>query len=144
MLRVLKVTLFTLLAAAVLSTTFGAGYALAVANTFQSPQVRLERSSPFAATTRTSPREFALLDEVWTILNEDFVEPKALDPSKLGRGAVDGLITALGDSHTTYIDAETFQAEQTGIRGSYEGIGAHVAMTEGVLTIVAPIAGSPA
>ena len=144
MLRVLKVTLFTLLAAAVLSTTFGAGYALAVANTFQSPQVRLERSSPFAATTRTSPREFALLDEVWTILNEDFVEPKALDPSKLGRGAVDGLITALGDSHTTYIDAETFQAEQTGIRGSYEGIGAHVAMADGALTIVAPIAGSPA
>lgn len=146
MVRVIKVTLFTFLAAAVLSTTFGAGYILALTAAPQTPVVQIDREP--GTTARAGSRnvlpQLAVLDEIWSVLNQDFVDQQALDPSKLGRGAVDGLIAALGDRHTTYIDAESVRAEQTGIRGSYEGIGASVALNQGAITIVAPIAGSPA
>lgn len=85
-----------------------------------------------------------MLDEVWSVLQQDFVDPTALDPDKLGKGAIDGLISALGDAHTSYIDAQNLKEEQESIRASYEGIGASVQLSEGSITIVAPLPGSPA
>ncbi len=143
MFRLIKVTLFALLTASILSTVFAAGYTVARAGVGGSqlvgagPQIQSRDPSD-------PPKQFRLLNEVWNILSTDFVEPKALDADKLGRGAIDGVIAALSDSHTTYIDADNLKAEQSGIRGAYEGIGANVVLVEGVLTVVAPLPGSPA
>ena len=148
MVRIAKVTLFSFLVAAVLSTTFGAGYILAVTGSPASAVAQQLSGSTSSTTTRavprSAPREFAVLDEIWAILNQDFVDQQALDPEKLGRAAVDGMIASLGDRHTSFIDSDSVRAEQTGIRGSYEGIGASVSLEEGTVTIVAPLAGSPA
>ncbi|MBI2887498.1 MAG: S41 family peptidase [Chloroflexi bacterium] len=144
MLRAIKVLIFVLLAAAVLTTTFGAGYTVAVTGNVPPQVLRTDRDGPRTVVAREAPKQFGILDEVWNILSQDFVEPKALDADKLGKGAVNGLLNALGDSHTSYIDAENFRAEQTGIRGTYEGIGANVVTVDGVITVVAPLPGSPA
>lgn len=143
MFRLIKVTLFALLTASILSTVFAAGYTVARAGVGGGQLVgagpRIQSRDP-----SDPPKQFRLLNEVWNILSTDFVEPKALDADKLGRGAIDGVIAALSDSHTTYIDADNLKAEQSGIRGAYEGIGANVMLVEGVLTVVAPLPGSPA
>lgn len=144
MLRAIKVFIFVLLAAAVLTTTFGAGYTVAVTSSAPTQVLRTDRDGPRTILAREAPKQFGILDEVWNILSQDFVEPKALDADKLGKGAVNGLLNALGDSHTSYIDAENFRAEQTGIRGTYEGIGANVVTVDGAITVVAPLPGSPA
>ncbi len=145
MFKAIKITLFTLLVAAVLTSSFGAGYVVATTGGAGAPLSALQTPSRVqSAVPLEAPKQFRLLDEVWKILVQDFVEPDALDPNTLGRGAIHGLLTALGDSHTTYIDADDYNAERSDIRGSYEGIGAHVMMVEGVLTIVAPLPGSPA
>lgn len=148
MLRALKITLFALLAATVIATSFGAGYIVAPTGMVAAPpilgSVSTDRSQGGRSVPANAPEQFRLLDEVWEILRQDFVDPNALDPDKLGKGALDGLIAALGDSHTSFIDADNFKAEQTGIRGAYEGIGAHVQMDQGAVTVVAPLPGSPA
>lgn len=146
MLRALKITIFALLAATVIATSFGAGYIMAPTGMVPAPPILAGTSGGSGGRNvpANAPEQFRLLDEVWEILRSDFVEPNALDPDKLGKGALDGLIAALGDSHTSFIDAENFRAEQSGIRGSYEGIGAHVQMDGGAVTVVAPLPGSPA
>ncbi len=145
----LKVLLVVLLMGSVVTTAFTTGYALATAASgapITSPVAGLltGRGSQAARATDT-PKQFAMLGEIWSVLKRDFVEPKALDADKIGKAAIDGVIAALDDRHTTYLDVETRNEENNQIKGSYEGIGAHVQMNEGgVIIIVAPLQGSPA
>src|SRR3989337_3847278 len=43
---------------------------------------------------------YGTLAEIQKILEEDFVNPEAVDPSILLNGAIQGQIDALGDAHT--------------------------------------------
>lgn len=146
MLRAFKVTLFSLLAVTVVLAAYGAGYVTGPGSGL-APTAFLtsqDPSRPERLISGRAPEQFRLLEEVWEVLRSDFVEPQGLDPDRLGRGAIEGLIAALGDAHTSYIDPEDYRTERSGISGSYEGIGASVELREGIITIVAPLSGSPA
>ena len=67
-----------------------------------------------------------------------------LDDVKLMRGAIDGMMQALGDKHSTFMDPETYEQANEELSGEYEGIGAYVDTTADYLTITSPIPGSPA
>jgi carboxyl-terminal processing protease len=90
--------------------------------------------------------DYAILDEIEDILGEDFVNPEAVQPELLERGAINGAIASLGDSHTVYISPADYQNGVNFISGTFEGIGANVDQdpTTGEITIVAPFRGSPA
>src|SRR5437870_3479040 len=45
--------------------------------------------------------------EVWNLVQENYVDRKAVDPEKMTRGAIDGMLRSLGDEgHTSYLTAE--------------------------------------
>jgi len=69
---------------------------------------------------------FSILDEIYQILQEDFVDPQQINPELLRLGAIDGIIQALGDPHTVYIDPQTYALGVDIISGSFQGIGAQV------------------
>jgi carboxyl-terminal processing protease len=88
------------------------------------------------------PEEFDSLAEVWTLLEQNYVNQSALDAEELAQGAINGMLEALGDPYTAYYyDYEEFYNY---LEGSFEGIGAYVSKDDGQLTIISPIAGSPA
>jgi len=89
---------------------------------------------------------YRILDEIEAILEEDFVNPEAVNPDVLHRGAIDGLIEALADPHTVYISPEDFALGVDIISGAFEGIGAQVDQdpVTGEIVIVAPFRSSPA
>ena len=90
-------------------------------------------SAPSAPATapRAASKDFALVTEVWNVLQQDYVERNRLDSEKLTQGAVRGMIEALNDPYTAYIDPNSFRVDQESLRGSFEGIGAVVAVREG-------------
>lgn len=91
------------------------------------------------------PAEFEVFWQVWNIVQNHFVDRSALDPQKLTYGAINGLITALGDEgHTRFLTPEEVADQQTNISGKFYGIGAHVGVENGLPVIVAPFDGSPA
>ncbi len=96
------------------------------------------------ATVQASESPFGLVQEAYRILKQDHVDRAALDPSTLVPAAIRGMVEALGDSHTAYIDAATYKLERHAFEGAFQGIGATVAMVDGAITIVSPIRGSPA
>ena len=89
---------------------------------------------------------YSILDEIESILQEDFVNPDAIDPALLRQGAIDGVLASLGDPHTVYISPEDFALGVDIISGAFEGIGAQVDQdpVTGEIVIVAPFRGSPA
>jgi len=81
--------------------------------------------------------------EAWNIVHDEFVD-QPVDDVALMQGAIRGMMDALGDKHSTYMDPNTFERASAGLAGEYEGIGAWVDPTADYLTIISPIPGSPA
>ncbi|MCI0549529.1 MAG: S41 family peptidase [Anaerolineae bacterium] len=81
--------------------------------------------------------------EAWNIVHEQYVD-QPVDDVALMRGAIRGMMDALGDKQTFYMDPITYETETSSLQGEYEGIGAYVDTDGEYLTIISPIAGSPA
>ncbi len=81
--------------------------------------------------------------EAWNYVRQDFYKTQ-LDQDAMVNGSIAGMVQALGDPHTAFIDNKRAEITRTDLQGSFEGIGATVEMREGRLTIVSPIKGSPA
>jgi carboxyl-terminal processing protease len=99
-----------------------------------------------SSVTTTAEDDFGILDEILNILKEDFVNPEAVDPEILKLGAINGILQALGDPHTVYIDPESYALGVDVISGTFEGIGAQVEQdpVSGEIVIVTPFRDSPA
>jgi carboxyl-terminal processing protease len=81
--------------------------------------------------------------EAWGIVHNQYVD-QPVDDVALMQGAIRGMMDALGDKHSSYMDPQTYQDANSGLAGEYEGIGAWVDTTADYLTIISPIPGSPA
>ncbi|MGH2581867.1 MAG: S41 family peptidase [Anaerolineales bacterium] len=63
---------------------------------------------------------------------------------ELMRISLSGMVDALDDDHTGYLDPFELQQSDLSLQGEYEGIGAWVDTTTDYVTIIAPMEGSPA
>jgi carboxyl-terminal processing protease len=81
--------------------------------------------------------------ETWAIVHSQFVD-QPVDDMAMMRGAIRGMLESLGDEHTSYMDPQEYDDANSGLEGSYEGIGAYVDTGGDFLTITSPIPGSPA
>jgi len=123
-----KTTKFTIsmLLIAVLILTFGAGYAL-------------------GDRTRTGPSEgLETIEQAWDIIFTDYVDESKLDTRTLSQAAIEGMLEALDDPYTSYLDIQHYQLGLSKLEGEFNGIGAQVTIKDDQLTVIAPIADSPA
>jgi carboxyl-terminal processing protease len=88
--------------------------------------------------------DFDVVEQAWEIILRDYVENDQLDTAALAQGAVRGMVEALGDPYTSFLDAEDYQLSLKSLEGSFEGVGAYVTIKDEQLMIIAPIADSPA
>ncbi len=82
--------------------------------------------------------------ETWERLSEDYVDPEDLNSQKLVYGAVKGMVEAVGDPYTNFMDPEENQQFQESLQGHLQGIGAELTLREGILTVISPLKNSPA
>src|SRR5690349_8133803 len=105
-----------------------------------SPAVQPEEQ---AATPDDLETLFAPFWEAWNVVHQQFVE-QPIDDQVLMQGAIRGMMDALGDQQTFYMEPQVYENETSSLQGAYEGIGAYVDTDGDYLTIVSPIEGSPA
>jgi carboxyl-terminal processing protease len=100
--------------------------------------------------------------KVWDILDNEFVTTQHKD--KLGQeisttstseysglskeerriyGAIKGMVDSEEDPYTTFFTPEEAKSFETEIKGSFDGIGMEVGKKDGVITVIAPLPGSP-
>ena len=83
----------------------------------------------------------ALVDLRYELDHEYVEEP---DEEKLINGAIEGMISALDDPYTQYLDAEALKGFTESIDSEFTGIGAEVEIENNRLHIVTPLEDSPA
>lgn len=124
--KTMKIIVITLLLVVSLALSFGAGCALG---------------------DRTPPSLGPGLDsvaEAWDLIINDYVDKDRLDTSTLSQAAIKGMVEALDDPYSAYLDAAAYQLSLSDLEGKFEGIGAYVAVKDEQIMIIAPIADSPA
>ncbi len=86
-------------------------------------------------------RQLEVFSNVLSILQDNYVEE--IDTKEVLNGAIKGLLFSL-DPHSSYLPPESYKEFQEETRGSYSGIGIEVTIKDDLLTVVSPIADTPA
>ena len=123
-----KITLIVLMAVVVISTAFTTGCIIG-----------------FKITGPAQKPDLDLINQAWNAIYENYVDPTKLDSATLSQGAVKGIVEALNDPHSAYLDPDTYQFFESDLQGNFEGIGAQVNTNQdNQPVIVAPLENSPA
>ena len=85
---------------------------------------------------------FSTFWEAWDTLHSKF--NGTLDDKKLFYGAVAGMVQAAGDPYTTFSDPVAAKQLQDTLQGSFSGVGIEIGLKNGLITVIAPLDGSPA
>lgn len=91
--------------------------------------------------------DFSPFWSAWNVLNEKYVPATttaiASDEQKVW-GAIEGLTASLKDPYTVFFSPEEAKLFESEISGNFEGVGMEVGIKDNVLTVIAPLKGTPA
>jgi len=87
-------------------------------------------------------QDFSSLNNLQSTLERKF--DGAVDSAEALDGAKAGLVDSLGDPYTTYLTKKQAQELSDDLKGNLSGIGAEIGFRNNQLTVIAPIAETPA
>lgn len=134
-----RAALVAVLVLVIVVASAGAGFA---AGWYLGPDARQQPPTP--ASQANIQEQFQVFWEAWDIIERDFNRDGPLDTQKMIHGATRGMIEALGDPHTVFIEPAQAEILSQDLEGSFQGIGATVDMIDGYLVIIEPLQDSPA
>ncbi len=112
---------------------------LAQEQTIQAPEPQPTTASPAGDTDAL----FKPFWEAWSIVHSQFVD-QPVDDTKLMQGAISGMMSGLGDKHSSYMTPDQYTQATMPMIQEYEGIGAWVDPNGEFLSIISPMPDSPA
>lgn len=86
---------------------------------------------------------FNLFWDVWKKAQTNYLVKDTPD-TKLFYGALTGIVSALNDPYSVFLDPETAKKFDESLSGTFEGIGAEIGMKNEQIVIVSPLPGTPA
>lgn len=105
-------------------------------------------SVPKTVTNRQTPSsremDFGLFWEVWSKLEQTYVDKSKLDNEKMVYGAISGMVAALGDPYTVFLPPKENSEYKQDLNGEFEGIGAQLGSKDERVIVVAPLKNHPA
>lgn len=118
---------------------FGAGFLAGNHNS-------LLRAQSDTSPPREAQRPFEAFWQVYNLIRDSYLDRDSISTETLVNGAIQGMMDALGDDFSGYMDPEVFPYLNTDLSGEVEGIGAIVETIEGSteIRIVSVFDGSPA
>ncbi len=96
-----------------------------------------------AAARAADDQGFVLLRELLATVRREYLRPVP-DSAVLFDGAARGLLEALGDPYTRYMEGKSFKEFSQDTQGFFFGIGIFIDIRDGHLIVVQPIEGTPA
>ena len=94
-----------------------------------------------ANTNTIDPQVFS---DVWQRVTNEYLRINTVSGTQLYYGMMKGLVAGLGDPYSIFLDPEETKQFAQDLQGTFEGIGAELTIKDDQLTVVAPLAGSPA
>lgn len=98
------------------------------------------------ATSTDAPGDFTQFWKAWNVINERYVPTKEKTANNQEKvwGAIQGLAGSLGDPYTYFMPPAEKSIFEEDVKGNFGGVGMQVGMKDGIITVIAPLKGSPA
>ncbi len=93
---------------------------------------------------KSSDNLFSPLNQVYKYIKTYFYWPERIDDQKLVYGALKGMVKELDDPYSEFMDPKDYQQFEESMEGKFSGVGIEITIKDGVLTVIAPLAGTPA
>lgn len=110
----------------------------------QRPEIDKVASIFNKETLKPADVDFSPFWNSWNKISEKYVGKDQLDEQKMVWGAIQGMVASLGDPYSSFFPPEESKTFEENISGDFEGVGMEIAVRKGILTVVAPIKGTPA
>ena len=94
-----------------------------------------------SASSEETYKGLKIFSDVIEIVEKNYVDE--VDSKELIEEAIKGMVNSL-DPHSSLLMPEEFEELQIDTQGKFTGIGIHVTMLDGFVTVVSPIEGTPA
>ena len=88
--------------------------------------------------------DFSLFWDAWNLVNERYVDRSELDTESMVFGAIKGMVEAVGDPFTVFLEADESKRLQEDISGEFAGVGIEIGIRDDVLTVISPLEDAPA
>jgi carboxyl-terminal processing protease len=98
----------------------------------------------FPQTPPSSGPGLEAIEQAWDIILQEYVDKDSIDTGTLSQAAIQGMLEALNDPYSTYLDTEAYKLSLSSLEGKFDGIGAYVGVKDEQIIIIAPIPDSPA
>ena len=107
----------------------------------KSGEVKIDRNKVQAFLGKDA--NFDLYLQVWKMLQERYVD-QPLSATKMFYGSLQGLVASLEDPYSVFLTPQVSEEFSEQLNGRFEGIGAELGVKNKLLTVISPLANSPA
>jgi carboxyl-terminal processing protease len=94
-----------------------------------------------AAENEAAYEELKVFSDVIELIEREYVDE--VDTKELIQKAIQGMVHSL-DPHSSLLPLEDYEDLQIDTKGKFTGIGIHITMQDGFVTVISPIEGTPA
>ncbi len=94
-----------------------------------------------AAKSEETYEELKIFSDVIELIEREYVDE--VDPRELIQKAIQGMVQSL-DPHSSLLPPDAFEDLQIDTKGKFTGIGIHITMQDGFVTVISPIEDTPA
>ena len=95
-------------------------------------------------TQTNSGTTFAPLNDIYRYIQTYFYWPNRVNQQKLLYGAMKGMVNSLDDPYSEFMTPQDYKQFQESMAGKFSGVGIYITIKDGVLTVIAPLSGTPA
>lgn len=88
--------------------------------------------------------DLSLFWDVWDRLSAQYVDPAAINSETMIYGAIKGMVAALDDPYTVFMDPQESKEFKNSLTGKLDGIGAQLSVKDKNLTVMSVLKDSPA
>lgn len=89
--------------------------------------------------------DFKLFWQTWNLLSLKYINNKSIDPQKLYYGAIQGMVSAVGDPYTVFLPPEAQKSTKEQLGGAFDGVGIQLGYNKDKrLVVISPLKGTPA
>lgn len=124
----------------IIAITFVIGFFVGHKTPEISKVLSIAHKEPQVATTA----DFEPFWKVWNTINEKYPGADKVTDQERVYGAIKGLAGSLNDPYSTFFNPDETKSFEDDISGEFSGVGMEVGIKDRVLTVVAPLKGTPA
>lgn len=105
----------------------------------------LERFSSYPdQSEKHSEQDLTTFWEVWDLINTKYVTSEMPSDEEKMYGAISGLVRSLDDPYSLFLPPVEAKLFEEDVQGNFSGVGMEVGIRQDLLTVVAPLKGTPA